>query len=337
MKFKVHRSTRHGVTVAHNRTSLRCWVVRATALSSVTIVNGATRPSAPVRVIGSKIVTELMRNHIEVPAVVVQVVGQRGVQVGRESRRIIGAANNVEVGDASCARIRPAGHEVDQVAGPIGQVGVVQPFHSKCIQHGSGIANEGCVWVSCFPHIHVRGRQIDEVVQLCLINFGNTCEQGKRPFNGVSAVLVEGVVGIKIDVNCDFNARRYTGSLAMRCRRMSVFSGFEPAFHFLHSTIEGRGIEGIGYGIQHGIACVNSFAFQAANLVLYPLVPHRTCNFVCHNYECPMKSCAGKSVGKQLGRIAFDTEPCLGHVSNFQILGMRLKSVHFHPLVRTIR
>ena len=206
MKLQVHRSTRYGVAVAHDGTRLGCRIVRATALSSVAIVNGAARPSAPVGVIGSEIVAELVRNHIEVPAVIVQVVGQRGVQVGREPRRIIGAANNVEVRDASCACIRPAGHEVNQVAGPIGQVGVVQPFHSKCIQHGSCVANEGCVRVSCFPYIHIRGRQIDQVVQLCLINFGNTCEECKRPFNGVSAVLVEGVVGIKIDVNCDFNA-----------------------------------------------------------------------------------------------------------------------------------
>ena len=75
MEFEVDGAAGDRVAVTHDGPHLRSGVVGAAPFRRIAIVDRTAGPTAPVRVVGTEVVAQLVRDHIQVPAVIVQVVG----------------------------------------------------------------------------------------------------------------------------------------------------------------------------------------------------------------------------------------------------------------------
>ena len=108
-----------------------------------------------MRVVGAKIVPELVGHDIEVPAVVVQVVHRRRAQVRTEASRVRRVTIDAEISDAARSGIRAPCQQVRDVARAVGQVGIFEPLEAKRIQHRSSVAGESRVRIRGFPNVDV--------------------------------------------------------------------------------------------------------------------------------------------------------------------------------------
>ena len=300
MELEVDRAAGHGVAVAHHGANLRLRVVGAVAFHVIAVVDGAVGPAAPVRVVRSEVVAEFVSHNVQVPAVVVQVVGVARLQVRAESSRVGGEANDVEVGDAACSGVLPAGEQVHHVALDAGEVAVVQPLEAEGVEHGVGVVGDAVVWVSRFPHVDVRGLHIDEGVDAFGVNGVHAGHDGEGPFHGGVTIVAKRAVGVEVDVDGHFHA---IGDLVCRRgRRLNAHRHDVAARAVLvYPALEFHRLGRIGEQEQHVLA-VHSVA-DGTQVVLAAAVLDGAHNELFHHYDGAFDSRRNHSVGEQFGAV----------------------------------
>ena len=89
------------MTVTHDGSSVDLRAAAAVAFAGIAVVNGTSGPSAPMGVVGPKIVTEFVRHHVEVPRVTVDVGARAAGHPGAES---VGKGSRNSRRDRQCRR-----------------------------------------------------------------------------------------------------------------------------------------------------------------------------------------------------------------------------------------
>ena len=196
---------------------------------------------------------EFVAHHVQVPCIVVQVVGVPSLEVGTEAGCIGREAHHVEVGDAARSGVFSAGEQVHQVALDAGQVAVVLPLQAESVQHGVGIVRDAVVRIGGFPHVDVRGLHVDERVDAFRVDGVYPGQDGEGPFHRRVAVVAECAVRVEVDVDGHFDA---IGELiGRRWRRLNSHGHYVPARSvFVHSALKFRWIGCIGDQEQHVLA-----------------------------------------------------------------------------------
>ena len=137
------------MAVAHDGAQLARRVVGvacAVPFVVAAVVDGASRPTTPMGMIGAAIVSHFVGNDVEVPSVGVDVVRSGAGEVSANPC-IETVAEAIEVGDSAGANVGPHGKEVLQVQWNGVEVGVVVPFGVERAQEASAIVDHRSIRV----------------------------------------------------------------------------------------------------------------------------------------------------------------------------------------------
>ena len=206
------------VAVTHDGALLIDHGLGASALGVIAVVDGAcfsgcsigvvrtSRPSAPVGVVGSKVVAQLVGDYVQVPCEA-RYDGEVALVVhgAAESKPVSRAAHHAEVGNPTCSGVAALGHQVHHVPIGVGQDCIVgAPLKSELIEHGARVIDRSSPRFGDLPNIHVRGLQRHQVVQFSAVHLVDSCQHPQCPID-CTVAIGKGVVREVVDVQADFH------------------------------------------------------------------------------------------------------------------------------------
>ena len=187
-----HFGGRGDVAVAHDGARTDRGAVAASTFRSVAVVDGASWPSAPVGVVGAKVVSQFVGHHVQVPRVAVD-VGARAARHGRAEAVGEGAAVHAQPCNAAGAGVPALRHQVGDVALNGVETWRAFPRVAKAVQHATCVVDEVGHGVRRLPEVHVARLEQDQTVELLRINGGHSRHLGQGPVRGVGHVVVRQV------------------------------------------------------------------------------------------------------------------------------------------------